>query len=40
MHQLDMYESCPRMDDLTTAESLEKCLINIPSSAKLGLLNV
>jgi len=40
MHQLDMYESCPRMDDLTAAESLEKCLINIPSSAKLGLLNV
>jgi len=40
MHQLDMYESCPRMDDLNAAESLEKCLINIPSSAKLGLLNV
>jgi hypothetical protein len=28
------------MDDLTVAETLEKCLINIPSSAGLGLLNV
>jgi len=36
MHQLDMYENCPRMDDLAAAENLEKCLINIPSSAKLG----
>jgi perosamine synthetase len=40
MHHLNMYESCPRMDDLTVAETLEKCLINIPSSAGLGLLNV
>ena len=36
MHQLDMYENCPRMDDLAAAENLEKCLINIPISAKLG----
>lgn len=34
MHKLPMYRKCPRMD-LTTAESLERRLINIPSSASL-----
>lgn len=32
MHQLDIYAGCPRMDDLTVSESLERRLINIPSS--------
>lgn len=36
MHRLPAYQSCPRMP-LTTAESLERRLINIPSSASLGL---
>ncbi len=31
MHKLPMYEKCPRMD-VSTAESLESRLINIPSS--------
>lgn len=35
MHQLPMFADCPRMD-LTTAENLEKRLVNIPSSASLG----
>ncbi|MGE5390774.1 MAG: LegC family aminotransferase [Deltaproteobacteria bacterium] len=35
MHKLPMYKDCPRMD-LTTAENLEKRIINIPSSAFLG----
>ena len=35
MSQLPMFQSCPRMD-LSTAESLERRIINIPSSAKLG----
>jgi len=35
MHQLPMYQNCPRMD-LSTAESLERRIINIPSSAALG----
>ena len=35
MHKLPMYGTCPRMD-LSTAESLERRLINIPSSARLG----
>lgn len=34
MHKLPMYEACPRMD-LAVAESLERRLINIPSSANL-----
>jgi perosamine synthetase len=33
--RLPMFSNCPRMD-LTTAESLERRIINIPSSAKLG----
>ena len=36
MHQLPMYRDCPR-DDLSTAESIARRLINIPSSAKHGL---
>lgn len=36
MHELEMYQSCPRMDSLATAEDIEKRLINIPSSAKLA----
>ncbi len=32
LHKLPMYENCPRMNNLITAESLEKRLINIPSS--------
>lgn len=35
MHQLSMYQNCPRMD-LSSAESLQRRIINIPSSAKLG----
>lgn len=35
MHKLPMFADCPRME-LTVSESLEKRLINIPSSAKLG----
>ena len=32
MHKLPMYRDCPRMD-VSIAENLEACLINIPSSA-------
>lgn len=35
MHRLPMFASCPKMD-LSTAESIEKRLINLPSSAVLG----
>jgi perosamine synthetase len=35
MHRLPMYAHCPRMD-LSIAESIERRLINIPSSAFLG----
>lgn len=35
MHRLPMYNNCPRMD-LTTAESLEQRLINIPSTPTLA----
>lgn len=35
MHKLPMFCHCPKMD-LSVAESLERCLINIPSSAILG----
>lgn len=35
MNRLPMFQNCPRMD-LSAAESLEKRIINIPSSAKLG----
>ncbi|MDZ4097112.1 MAG: LegC family aminotransferase [Methylophilaceae bacterium] len=36
MHQLKMYASCPRMDDLSVAQSILQRLINIPSSVVLG----
>lgn len=36
MHKLEMYKSCPRVDDLSVAEDIEQRLINIPSSANLG----
>ena len=32
MHQLPMYENCPRMN-LSTAESLYQRMINLPSSS-------
>lgn len=35
MHHLPMYSNCPRMP-LSTAEQLERSLINLPSSAALG----
>ncbi|WP_283610646.1 LegC family aminotransferase [Faecalispora anaeroviscerum] len=35
MHQLPMFRNCPRMD-LSTAESLARRVINIPSGARLG----
>lgn len=35
MHRLPMYAACPRAD-LTVAEQMEACVINLPSSAKLG----
>jgi Predicted pyridoxal phosphate-dependent enzyme apparently involved in regulation of cell wall biogenesis len=35
MHRLPMFKDCPRMD-LSVAESLERRLINIPSSVVLG----
>lgn len=35
MHKLPMYGACPRMD-VTVAEQMEACVINLPSSAKLG----
>jgi perosamine synthetase len=35
MHRLPMYATCPRMD-LGLAEQMEACVINLPSSAKLG----
>jgi perosamine synthetase len=36
MHELDVYRSCPRMENLSTALDIERRLINIPSSAVLG----
>jgi perosamine synthetase len=35
MHTLPMYQRCPRMD-LSVAESLERRIVNLPSSARLG----
>lgn len=32
LHKLSMYKHCPRMSDLSCAESLEQRIINIPSS--------
>jgi perosamine synthetase len=36
MHRLPMYETCPRMD-LAVAEQMEASILNLPSSAKLGI---
>jgi perosamine synthetase len=36
MHRLAMFESCPR-DDLTVSESVARRLVNLPSSAVLGM---
>jgi perosamine synthetase len=36
MHKLEMFKSCPRMQDLSIAEDIERRLINIPSSAVFG----
>lgn len=36
MHELEIYASCPRMENLEVAEDLERRLINIPSSVVLG----
>lgn len=36
MHELEIYKFCPKMDSLGVAENIERRLINIPSSAKLG----
>ena len=38
MHKLPMFSGCPKMD-LSVAESLERRLINLPSSAFLGVLS-
>jgi len=35
MHKLPMYSSCPRMD-VSVAESLERRIVNIPSSVAIG----
>lgn len=35
MNRLPMFQDCPRMD-LSTAESLERRIVNLPSSARLG----
>ena len=39
MHKLKMYKDCPRMENLSVCEDLERRLINIPSSATLGVLH-
>jgi perosamine synthetase len=36
MHRLPMFEACPR-DDLSQMESLENRIVNLPSSAALGM---
>lgn len=36
MHKLDIYADCPKMDDLTGAETIARNLINLPSSPVLG----
>lgn len=35
MHRLPMYRDCPRAD-VALAERMERCVVNLPSSAKLG----
>jgi perosamine synthetase len=39
MHRLPMYRDCPRMP-LDTAEDIERRLVNLPSSAQLGMESV
>lgn len=39
MHHLPMYADCPR-SDLSVAEKLEHCIINLPSSATLGKVGI
>lgn len=36
MHHLDIYANCPRMEDLSVAEDIERRLLNLPSSPKLA----
>ncbi|MGD0024844.1 MAG: LegC family aminotransferase [Xanthobacteraceae bacterium] len=36
MHKLVPYANCPRAADLSTAETVERTLINLPSSPRLG----
>lgn len=36
IHELEMYQSCPKMDGLDVAKDIERRLVNIPSSANLG----
>ena len=36
MHQLDIFKTCPRMPDLSIAESIGERLVNIPSSQALA----
>jgi len=36
MHRLAPYASVPRMPDLSTAETIERTLINLPSSPRLA----
>jgi perosamine synthetase len=36
MHRLPMYRACPRMN-LLVAEQMETCVINLPSSARMGI---
>lgn len=36
IHKLIMYQSCPKMEDLTVSEGLHQRIINIPSSVFLG----
>ena len=38
LHRLPMYANCPRMP-LPVAQRLESCIVNLPSSAKLGSAN-
>lgn len=33
-------QSCPRMDDLSCAEGIEKCLVNVSGSANLSRIHV
>lgn len=39
MHELEIYQSCPRMDNLSVAKNIEQRLVNIPSSVALAHRN-